>query len=47
MPIIAIVDEAGALIAARQGSDVLGHWSTAPSFVATARLTLERFRTPP
>ena len=47
MPIIAIVDEAGALIAARQGSDVLGHWSTAPSFVAAARLTLERFRAPP
>ena len=46
MPIIAIVDDAGALIAARQGSDVHGHWSSSPSFVAAARLTLEGFRTP-
>ena len=47
MPIIAIVDEASALIAARQGNEVHGHWSAAPSFVAAARLTLERFRTAP
>jgi HTH-type transcriptional regulator, sugar sensing transcriptional regulator len=47
MPIIAIVDDAGALIAARQGSDVHGHWSTARSFVAAARLSLERFQAPP
>ena len=47
MPIIAIVDDASALIAARQGSDVHGHWSAAPSFVAAARLSLERFRTTP
>jgi sugar-specific transcriptional regulator TrmB len=47
MPIIAIVDDASALMAARQGSDVQGHWSAAPSFVAAARLALERFRMPP
>ena len=47
MPIIAIVDDANALIAARQASDVHGHWSAAPSFVAAARLSLERFRTTP
>jgi sugar-specific transcriptional regulator TrmB len=47
MPIIALVDDTGALIAARQGHDVHGHWSTAPAFVAAARLTLERFRTLP
>jgi sugar-specific transcriptional regulator TrmB len=47
MPIIAIVDDASALIAARQGNDVHGHWSAGPSFVAAARLTLERFRTAP
>ena len=46
MPIIAVVDDAGALIAARQGSDVHGHWSAAPSFVAAARLCFERFRMP-
>ena len=47
MPIIAIVDDAGALMAARQGNEVHGHWSAAPSFVAAARLTLERFRMAP
>ena len=44
MPIIAVVDERSGLVAARQGSDVRGHWSTAPSFVAAARLAFERFR---
>ncbi len=44
MPIIAVVDRRSALVAARQGGDVRGHWSTAPSFVAVARLALERFR---
>jgi HTH-type transcriptional regulator, sugar sensing transcriptional regulator len=47
MPIIAIVDGTSAMIAARQGSEVHGHWSAAPSFVAAARLTLERFLTQP
>jgi len=47
MPIIAIVDDHGALIAARQGTDVQGHWSAGPSFVAAARLTFERLRMPP
>jgi sugar-specific transcriptional regulator TrmB len=44
MPIIAVVDDRSALVASRQGSDVRGHWSTAPSFVASARLAFERFR---
>ena len=45
MPIISVVDDRSAiLVASRQGSDVRGHWSTAPSFVAAARLALERFR---
>lgn len=47
MPIIAIVDDRSAVIASRGGSEVRGHWSTAPSFVAAARLALERFRTAP
>ena len=46
MPIIAVVDGHSAVVAARQGSDVRGHWSTAPSFVAAARLALERYRFP-
>jgi sugar-specific transcriptional regulator TrmB len=44
MPIISVVDDRSALMAARQGADVRGHWSTAAAFVAGARLALERFR---
>ena len=46
MPIILVVDDRSAILAARNGSDVRGHWSTAASFVAAARLALERFRSP-
>jgi hypothetical protein len=34
-------------MAARQGGDVRGHWSTAAAFVAGARLALEHFRGTP
>ena len=44
MPIISVVDDRNAIMAARQGSDVRGHWSTSPAFVAGARLAFERFR---
>jgi sugar-specific transcriptional regulator TrmB len=44
MPIIAVIDDRTAVVAGRQGSEVRGHWSTAPSFVAAARLALDRFR---
>lgn len=37
-PLIAVVDARSAVIAARRGPDVSGHWSTAPGFVAAARL---------
>lgn len=47
MPIISVVDGRSALLAARQGSEVRGHWSTAPTFVAGARLALEQFRHAP
>lgn len=47
MPIIAVTDDASATVAAREGSEVRGHWSTAPWFVAAARLALERLRGPP
>ena len=43
-PIISVVDDRSAILAARQGTDVRGHWSTAPAFVAGARLALEGFR---
>jgi HTH-type transcriptional regulator, sugar sensing transcriptional regulator len=44
MPIIAVVDDRSAVMAFRTGSEVRGHWSTAPAFVAGARLAFERLR---
>ena len=44
MPIISVVDDRTALMAGRQASEVHGHWSTGPAFVAGARLALEQFR---
>ncbi|CAN5864973.1 hypothetical protein BH24GEM1_BH24GEM1_11240 [soil metagenome] len=46
MPVILVVDDRSAILAARNGAEVRGHWSTAPSFVAGARLALERFGSP-
>jgi HTH-type transcriptional regulator, sugar sensing transcriptional regulator len=43
MPILMVVDQRTAIIGARNGSEVQGHWSSAPAFVAAARLTFERF----
>lgn len=45
MPIVMVVDERSAIIGARNSSDVQAHWSNAPSFIAAARLTLERVTT--
>jgi sugar-specific transcriptional regulator TrmB len=47
MPILAVVDDRSAVVASRTGIEVRGHWSTAPAFVAAARLALDRFRAPP
>lgn len=46
-PLIAVVDDRSAVLAGRHGAEVTGHWSTAPAFVAGARLALERFREQP
>ena len=46
MPIIAVVDDRSAIVGSRQGTEVRGHWSTAPAFVAAARLALEQFGAP-
>ena len=43
-PLIAVVDGRSAVIAARQGPEVTGHWSTAASFVAAARLAQHALR---
>jgi sugar-specific transcriptional regulator TrmB len=42
MPLVNVVDDRTAVIAARQGSAVQGHWGQAPAFVAAARLSVER-----
>jgi sugar-specific transcriptional regulator TrmB len=42
MPVIMVVDDRAALIAARDGGDARGHWSAAPVFVAAATRALER-----
>jgi sugar-specific transcriptional regulator TrmB len=46
MPVIAVVDDRSAIVGSRRGNEVRGHWSTAPAFVAAARLALERFGMP-
>ncbi len=46
MPIISVVDDRNALLALRNDSGVRGHWSSAPAFVAAARLALERIVEP-
>jgi sugar-specific transcriptional regulator TrmB len=43
MPILAVIDERSAIIGSRQGSEVQGYWSSAPPFIATARLALHGF----
>jgi HTH-type transcriptional regulator, sugar sensing transcriptional regulator len=43
MPIIMVADDRSAIMGARNNNEVQGHWSSAPSFIAAARLTLERF----
>lgn len=44
MPIIAVVDDRSAVLASRTDSEVRGHWSTSPTFVAAARLALTHLR---
>lgn len=44
MPILAVIDGRNAIIGSRQGSEVQGYWSSAPPFIAAARLALEQFR---
>jgi sugar-specific transcriptional regulator TrmB len=47
MPIVAVVDDRSAILGSREGNVVRGHWSSAPAFVAAARLAFERFATTP
>ncbi|TFG54179.1 MAG: hypothetical protein E4H37_01040 [Gemmatimonadales bacterium] len=43
-PLVSVIDDRSAIIAARQAESVFGHWGTSPTFVAGARLIIERFR---
>jgi hypothetical protein len=43
-PLIVIVDGRSAVMAGRRAGDVNGHWSTAPTFVAAARLAIAALR---
>jgi HTH-type transcriptional regulator, sugar sensing transcriptional regulator len=44
MPILCVVDDRSAVMASRSGTEVRGHWSTAPSFVSGTRFAFERLR---
>jgi sugar-specific transcriptional regulator TrmB len=43
-PFLLVVDGNSALLAAREGERVQGHWGTAPTLVAAASLTIGRLR---
>jgi sugar-specific transcriptional regulator TrmB len=44
VPLVCVTDGRSAMLAFRDGNAVHGHWSTAPAFVAGARLAFERYR---
>jgi sugar-specific transcriptional regulator TrmB len=46
-PFLLVVDDRNALLAARDGERVSGHWGTAPTLVAAARLAIEGLRRNP
>lgn len=43
-PFLLVVDRRSAMLAAREGERVTGHWGTAPTLVAATTLTIERLR---
>ncbi|HXI21608.1 MAG TPA: helix-turn-helix domain-containing protein [Gemmatimonadales bacterium] len=45
LPLVAVVDGRSAVVAARQGADVRGHWSSDQAFVRAAQITFDRLRT--
>jgi sugar-specific transcriptional regulator TrmB len=46
-PFLLVVDGRNALLAAREGERVSGHWGTAPTLVAATTLAMERLRLGP
>jgi hypothetical protein len=47
VPLVGLFDDQSAVIASRDGPAVHGHWSSAPPFVAAARVTFDHFGTAP
>ncbi|HTS88549.1 MAG TPA: helix-turn-helix domain-containing protein [Gemmatimonadales bacterium] len=47
LPLVAVFDDRSAVLASRDGAEVHGHWSSAPTFVAAARVTFDHLRTAP
>lgn len=45
-PLCCVVDDRSALLASRMGADVIGHWSTAATIVAAARLSIAALTRP-
>ncbi len=43
-PFLLVVDRRSALVAAREGDRVIGHWGTSPTLIAAARLAIEQLR---
>jgi sugar-specific transcriptional regulator TrmB len=43
-PVLAVLDDRAAVLAHRVGNTFLGHWSTAPAFIAGTGLAFERIR---
>lgn len=41
VPLCCVVDSRSALVASRSGTEVMGHWSSAPTIIAAARLTID------
>jgi sugar-specific transcriptional regulator TrmB len=45
-PVIAVLDDRAAVVAGREGERFLGHWSSAPPFIAGAALAFTQLRGP-
>ena len=43
-PVLAVLDDRAAVLAQQEGDRFLGHWSSAPPFIAGASLAFERIR---
>lgn len=47
LPLVGVFDDRSAVLASREGVEIQGYWSSAPPFVAAARVTFDHMRTAP